>query len=170
MSERLRLIRGMVDDLRRHGGSVAATNGCFDVLHAGHIRSLGQAAALADFLVVLVNADESVRRLKGETRPIQPLAERMEMLRAIRAVDLVLPFYEEHCGAELKAIAPDVYAKSEEYRGHQHPAEEEALEACGTRVGWLPRDPRYSTTDLIQRIAAAEKHTHSGDVSARALP
>lgn len=164
MDGRLKLI---VDHAKwRAGGrDVVVTNGCFDLLHAGHVRSLEAAKAEGEFLVVLVNTDLSVRQLKGDTRPVQTYADREAMLNALRCVDVVLPFFDEHCGAEIAAIMPAVYAKSEEYRDCQHPAERKALEECGARVVWLEREQAYSSTELMARIA----QVHAAESAAETL-
>lgn len=136
-------------DLRRAGATLAVTNGCFDVLHAGHTESLHAARNEADALLVLLNSDASVRALKGPTRPIHGEMARALVLASLRCVDAVVIFDGADCGAELAALEPDVYAKSAEYRGRQNEAEAAALAACGAQVVWLPRDGRYSTSAVV---------------------
>ena len=101
------------------------TNGCFDILHAGHIHSLRQAASLGDYLIVAVNDDNSVRQLKGDARPFNNLAHRLSVLAELRMVDWLIPFSETTPLALIEAISPDVLAKGGDYKveevdGHQH--------------------------------------------------
>ena len=142
--------------LRRDGRVLAVTNGCFDVLTPGHVQALEAAAAHGDALLVLLNSDASVRALKGTTRPIHDQTARGMVLASLRSVAAVVVFDGADCAAELAALAPDAYAKSTEYRGRQNPAEAAALAACGAEVVWLPRDPRYSTSGLVERMRAAD--------------
>jgi rfaE bifunctional protein nucleotidyltransferase chain/domain len=140
-------------DLRRVGATLALTNGCFDVLHAGHVASLAAARAEGDALLVLLNSDASVRALKGPTRPIHGEMARALVLASLRSVDVVVLFEGTDCAAELAALAPEVYAKSAEYRERQHPGEAAALASCGAQVIWLPRNERYSTSAVVERLA-----------------
>jgi rfaE bifunctional protein nucleotidyltransferase chain/domain len=139
-------------DLRRAGATV--TNGCFDVLHAGHVESLHAARNEADALLVLLNSDASVRSLKGPTRPIHGQMARAMVLASLRCVDAVVVFEGENCAADLRFLSPDVYAKSEEYRECQDPFEAAALAACGSQVVWLPRDGRYSSSAAVEKLGA----------------
>ncbi|MBT4815293.1 MAG: adenylyltransferase/cytidyltransferase family protein [Lentisphaerae bacterium] len=125
---------------------IVVTNGCFDLLHRGHIAGLERARELGVALFVLINSDASVRALKGETRPIVPESDRAAMVAALRCVDGVVLFEGEHCGEELAALHPDVYAKSAEYRDCQHAAEAAALELVGATTVWLQRRGDWSTT------------------------
>ncbi len=100
---------------QREGRRVVLANGCFDLLHVGHLRYLSDARARGDLLVVAVNTDESVRRLKGDGRPWIPLAERVEILLALTCVDRVLAFDEPDLEATLRALRPDVHAKGTDY-------------------------------------------------------
>jgi len=104
-----------VAELRRAGSRVVLANGCFDLLHVGHVRYLTDARSRGDVLVVAVNTDASVRRAKGADRPLVPLAERMELLAGLRVVDLVLAFEEDTLAATLRALVPDVHAKGTDY-------------------------------------------------------
>ncbi|HEV8113086.1 MAG TPA: adenylyltransferase/cytidyltransferase family protein [Planctomycetota bacterium] len=99
----------------RRAGVVVLANGCFDVLHAGHVRYLEDARSRGDFLVVALNTDESVRALKGEGRPLLPLAERAEIVAALRCVDAVTTFPERDLEATLRLLRPDVHAKGTDY-------------------------------------------------------
>jgi rfaE bifunctional protein nucleotidyltransferase chain/domain len=135
------------------GERVVLTNGCFDLLHAGHVRYLAAARALGDRLVVALNDDAGVRRLKGAGRPLTPLADRAELLAALRAVDAVVPFAGETAVEVLRALAPDVYVKGGDYgeRGNR-PPEADAAEALGAAVVFVPFTPGRSTSALIERL------------------
>lgn len=130
----------MVEDSRAHGERIVMTNGCFDILHAGHVRYLEQARRLGDRLVVAVNDDDSVRKLKGSTRPIISQAERMEVLAGLSAVDWVVPFSEDTPERLVCEVKPDILVKGGDYKpeqvaGHQCAGETKVLgfvEGCST--------------------------------------
>lgn len=130
------------------------SNGCFDILHVGHVRSLQAARALGEFLVVAVNSDESVQRLKGPTRPIVPADERCELLAALRCVDYVTLFDEPTAAEVLAALQPAVYVKSVEYATKPLP-ERDIVEGYGGTVKLVPIHEGRSTTDLVGRILGA---------------
>ena len=130
------------------------TNGCFDVLHAGHVAYLAWARAQGDALVLGLNTDESVRRLKGENRPIVPFEERAEVLRALRSVDVVVGFGERTPEVLLERIRPDVHVKSDQYREDELP-ERTVVLANGGRIALAPHVAGRSTTDTIARIIDA---------------
>jgi D-beta-D-heptose 7-phosphate kinase/D-beta-D-heptose 1-phosphate adenosyltransferase len=137
--------------LRREGRRVVFTNGCFDLLHPGHVRFLQQAKALGDVLIVAINSDASVRALKGPDRPIIPAHERAEVLAALEAVDYVTIFDDLTPRALIADLRPDVLVKG----GDWHPEEivgRQEVEAAGGRVLSLPYHEGYSTTRLIARI------------------
>jgi D-beta-D-heptose 7-phosphate kinase / D-beta-D-heptose 1-phosphate adenosyltransferase len=134
--------------------TVVATSGCFDLLHAGHIRMLTTARALGDRLVVFLNDDASVRRTKGAGRPLVPVAERAELLRALAAVDEVHIFGEDTPVRALREVRPDVFVKGGDYRDVEIP-EARAVAAWGGRVVILPYEAGRSTTELINRSHAA---------------
>jgi D-beta-D-heptose 7-phosphate kinase/D-beta-D-heptose 1-phosphate adenosyltransferase len=138
---------------RAAGERVVMTNGCFDILHAGHVAYLEQARALGDRLVVAVNDDDSVRRLKGEGRPVNPAERRMAVLAALSAVDWVVPFAEETPERLICALRPHVLVKGGDYRPDQV-AGRECVESAGGRVTILPFLPGCSTTDIIHSIRA----------------
>ena len=138
---------------RECGERIVFTNGCFDLLHAGHLEGLRQARALGDCLVVGVNSDESVRHLKGVDRPFVPLSERLELLRAIRWVDHVVPFDGDTAAELITSLRPDVYAKGADWRNREMP-EAEAARAVGGKVVFLELVPGCSTTDIVARIRA----------------
>ncbi len=136
------------------GQAVVWTNGCFDLLHAGHLESLRAARQLGDVLVVGVNSDASVRRLKGPSRPIVTAAERAELLAGLSCVDAVVIFEELTPEESLRKLRPDVHCKGAEYAPpHGKPVLEASLvQSYGGRVAFLPMRPGVSTTDLVQRI------------------
>lgn len=133
---------------------VVWTNGCFDIIHAGHMRSLKAARALGDFLVVGVNSDSSVRLLKGPTRPIVPEQERAELLVALRCVDAVLIFDEATPELALGRLKPDIHCKGADYAPpNGKPIPERALvESYGGQVRFLPILEGVSTTEIVERI------------------
>jgi D-glycero-beta-D-manno-heptose 1-phosphate adenylyltransferase len=136
------------------GLRVVLTNGCFDLLHVGHVRYLAAARALGDVLVVAVNDDASTRRRKGPRRPLVSLAERMELLAALRMVDAVVPFGEDTAVGVVRALLPDVYVKGGDYDGAlARPPEADAAAACGAEVVFVPFEVGHSTSALAERIA-----------------
>ena len=139
---------------RRAGMTVVWTNGVFDVLHIGHLRSLQAARALGDVLVVGVNGDDSVRKLRGADRPVFPAAERGDLLASLRPVDYVVVFEAETPEAVLGEVRPDVHCKGEDYAPpHGKPIpEREVVESYGGRVEFLPLVESRSTTQALARI------------------
>ena len=136
------------------GKVLVFTNGCFDVLHVGHVRYLHAARRLGDALVVGLNGDASVRALKGPTRPVNPEAARAEVLAALAAVDHVIPFAELRVTPLLREVRPDVYVKGGDYTLDTLDREEvETLHQLGTRIELLPMVSGFSTTNLLQRMA-----------------
>jgi D-beta-D-heptose 7-phosphate kinase/D-beta-D-heptose 1-phosphate adenosyltransferase len=138
-----------------NGRRVVFTNGCFDLLHPGHVRLLEQARALGDALVVGLNSDASVRRLKGAGRPLLPQAGRAEVLAALACVDFVTIFEEETPRALIAALLPDVLVKGGDWAENEIVGREE-VEAAGGKVVRLPLVAGYSTTELIERIAGKQ--------------
>ena len=136
---------------KRNGRRVVFTNGCFDLLHPGHIRSLEQARALGDVLIVGLNSDASVRRLKGEGRPVIPERERAEILAALESVDAVVIFDDRTPREVIARLLPDVLVKGGDWPGDQIVGREE-VEAAGGRVVSAPVVPGYSTTDILKKI------------------
>lgn len=137
--------------VRASGERVVFTNGCFDVLHAGHVALLERAATLGDFLVVGLNSDASVRRLKGEGRPVNTAADRARVLAALRAVDAVVVFDEETPARLVESILPDVLVKGADYAGREVVGRE-AVEAAGGRVELVELVEGRSTTATIARL------------------
>jgi rfaE bifunctional protein nucleotidyltransferase chain/domain len=140
--------------MRERERSVVFTNGCFDVLHAGHVEYLAWARSQGDALVVGLNEDESVRRLKGEGRPIVPFAQRARVLLALRSVDVVVGFAERTPEVLLDRIRPDVHVKSDQYREDELP-ERTVVLRHGGRIALAPHVAGTSTTDTIARILNA---------------
>ena len=139
---------------RRRGERVVFTNGCFDLLHEGHLASLEAARRLGDRLVVAVNLDASVRRLKGPDRPIQPARVRKQMVAGLSCVDWVVGFGADTPIRAIRAIRPDVLAKGGDWALHEIVGRE-AVEGWGGRVARLPRIPGVSTTSMLARLRAA---------------
>ena len=142
----------IVEDRRATGARIVFTNGCFDLLHAGHVRYLAEARALGDFLVVGLNSDASVRDLKGPTRPLNSEADRAVVLDALKAVDLVVVFDEATATGPVEALKPEVYAKGGDYRPETLP-EAPAVHAGGGRIVLLPFLEGRSTTSLVARMS-----------------
>jgi len=136
---------------REAGKQVVLTNGCFDLLHVGHLRYLQEARRLGDLLVVGVNSDESVRQLKGESRPIVPQAERAELVAGLECVDYVIIFDEPTATELVNLIQPAYYAKGGDYTERDLP-ESEAVIAHGGFVVILPLQPDRSTSAMVERI------------------
>jgi rfaE bifunctional protein nucleotidyltransferase chain/domain len=139
---------------RRAGRSIAFANGCFDLLHVGHVRYLEAAAQEADLLVVGVNDDEIVRTLKGPGRPILSAPDRAELIAALRCVDYVVVFPEPTVGPLLQELRPDVHCKGTDYTVETVP-EREIVKAYGGRTAIVGDPKDHSTRDLLARIAAA---------------
>ena len=137
--------------LRAHGQRIVFTNGCFDILHVGHVRYLGAARALGDCLVVGLNSDASVRRLKGPERPLNEEADRAEVLDALRAVDYVTIFDEPTAAELIEIIRPDVYVKGGDYTIATLP-EAKIVRDYGGRVEFVDLVPERSTTRVIEKL------------------
>jgi rfaE bifunctional protein nucleotidyltransferase chain/domain len=141
---------------RAAGRRIVLTNGVFDLLHTGHLYYLQRARALGDALIIALNADASVRVLKGPARPVQSEEQRAYALAALACIDAVVIFRAPRLTAEIHALRPDVYCKAGDYTLEKLNAEERAaLEAVGARIEFLPFLPGFSTTQLIARIKAA---------------
>jgi len=139
---------------RRAGRSIAFANGCFDLLHVGHVRYLEAAAQEADLLVVGVNDDETVRELKGAGRPILSAPDRAELIAALRCVDYVVIFPEPTVGPLLQALRPEVHCKGTDYTVESVP-ERDIVTAYGGRTAIVGDPKDHSTRDLLARITAA---------------
>ena len=134
-------------------GTVVLTNGCFDLLHAGHLKTLEAARALGDVLVVGVNSDVSVRRLKGPGRPLVPQEQRALLVAALECVDFVVVFGELTAERLVQAVRPQWYVKGGDYRLDRLP-ETEAARRVGARIVLVPPEPGLSTTGLLARARA----------------
>ena len=134
---------------RRGGDRIVLANGCFDLLHVGHVRYLHAARELGGKLVVAVNSDASVRALKGEGRPLMPAEERAEILAALSDVDAVAIFPENDVRALIREIRPDVHAKGTDYTAESVPERDE-VEACGGRVAIVGDPKDHSATEIIR--------------------
>jgi D-glycero-beta-D-manno-heptose 1-phosphate adenylyltransferase len=141
----------LADGLKRNGRRIVCTNGCFDLLHPGHIRLLELARSLGDSLVVAINSDSSVRANKTAGRPVTPQDERAEILAALEAVDFVVLFDEPTPQRLIARLLPGVLVKGNDWGPNEIVGREE-VEAAGGRVVSIPLEPGYSTTSLIQRI------------------
>lgn len=144
-------LKRRVADWRRAGERVVMANGCFDILHVGHIRYLQAAKALGGRLVVAVNADDSVRELKGAGRPVMPDAERAEILAALESVDAVVIFSETDVRALLNEIRPDVQAKGTDYTADSVP-ERDVVASYGGRVAIVGDPKDHSATGIIDQM------------------
>ena len=153
-------------DARTNGRTMAFANGCFDVLHVGHIRYLESAAQEADLLIVAVNDDQSVRSLKGDGRPIMPAEHRAELVAALRCVDFVTVFPEPTLGPLLEALRPDVHCKGTDYTVESVP-ERAIVEAYGGRTAIVGDPKDHSTRDLLSRIAGSRAAAPEADGPAR---
>ena len=140
---------------RAAGRTIAFANGCFDILHVGHVRYLQAAAQEADILVVAINDDDSVKALKGERRPILAAEHRAELVAALRSVDFVVIFPESTVTPLLEALHPDVHCKGTDYTVDTVP-ERETVKAYGGRIAIVGDPKEHSTRDLVARI----KSTH----------
>lgn len=147
----LEQVGGRVRAARGRGQTVALANGCFDVLHVGHVRYLEGARAEADVLVVGVNDDASVRRLKGEGRPVMPAEDRALLVAALRAVDHVVVFGEDDVSRLLRTLQPDVHCKGSDYTPETVP-ERDVVRGYGGRVAIVGDAKSHDTRTLIARI------------------
>ena len=138
---------------RRRGQRIVATNGCFDLLHFGHVSYLQRARRLGDQLVIGLNSDASVRQLKGPTRPLVPERQRAAVLAALACVDAVVIFRERQALRFIDAVRPQLYAKGGDYRPATLDADERVLlAALGTKIRIVPFVPGFSTTGLLEKI------------------
>jgi rfaE bifunctional protein nucleotidyltransferase chain/domain len=139
--------------LRDSGRKLVFTNGCFDLLHVGHVRYLEAARALGDALLVAINGDESVRALKGEGRPLNRAADRAEVIAALECVDRVVIFPEVRATQLLEMVRPSIYVKGGDYTESTLHADERAtLERIGTEIRIVPFEAGHSTSSLLEKI------------------
>jgi rfaE bifunctional protein nucleotidyltransferase chain/domain len=142
---------GLAVQLKKQHQVVVLTNGCFDILHVGHVRYLRAARELGDCLIVGLNSDASVQRLKGSNRPVNQQEDRAEVLGGLAAVDYVVIFDEPTAEALVKEIQPDIYVKGGDYAVQQLP-EAKIVAGYGGKTVLIPEVPGRSTTDLIRKI------------------
>jgi rfaE bifunctional protein nucleotidyltransferase chain/domain len=141
----------LLEQARARGARIALTNGCFDLLHVGHLRLLREARSLADLLVVALNDDASARANKGAGRPLVPLAERMELLAALEGVDYVTSFGENTAAALLERLRPEIHVKGTDWTPETVPERDVVLRYGGRVV--IAGDPKtHSSSDLIRRL------------------
>jgi len=140
-----------VQSWRAQGDKITLANGCFDVFHVGHVRYLHAAKQLGGRLVVAINSDDSVRKLKGEGRPVMPADERAEILAALADVDTVLIFDEPDVRALVREIRPDVHAKGTDYTAESVPERDTVIE-CGGRVEIVGDPKNHSATEFIEKM------------------
>lgn len=148
--ERNRLVARVAIE-RRSNQKIILANGCFDLFHVGHIRYLAGAKALGGCLIVGINSDEQVRKLKGATRPLMPEAERAEIVAALKFVDYVTIFPEPTVEQLIRAIRPDYHAKGTDYTTESVP-EREIVAECGGRVAIVGDPKNHSSSNLIERV------------------
>jgi rfaE bifunctional protein nucleotidyltransferase chain/domain len=140
-----------VQSWRAQGDQITLANGCFDLLHVGHVRYLRAAKELGGKLIVAINADDSVRRLKGDARPLMPASERAEILAALADVDAVVIFSEDDVRTLVREIRPDVQAKGTDYTAESVPERDTVIE-CGGRVEIVGDPKDHSATEIIRHI------------------
>ncbi len=147
-------VRALIDVIHHSGKTVVTTNGCFDILHAGHVRYLEKTKSFADFLIVLLNSDKSVKSIKGSSRPINNENDRAEILSALRCVDYVVLFDEDSPRDLLDEMKPDVYTKGADYTMETLP-EADIMKKNGTRVEFIEFLQGRSTTNTIEKMQQA---------------
>jgi len=140
-------IHAIIKKLRAHGKKIVFTNGCFDIIHSGHVKLLRECAQLGDFVIVGINSDSSVRKLKGKSRPLNKLKDRIEVLKAIRYVDYVIPFSEITPYNLIKSIKPDFLVKGGDYKENEVVGKEFA-----GRVVIVDLLKGISTTKIIEKV------------------
>ncbi len=144
-------IKSLRDILRNSGKTVVCTNGCFDILHTGHVKYLEKTKSFADYLIVLLNSDKSVKSIKGPSRPVNNEKDRAEILSALRCVDYVVLFDEDSPKNLLDEIKPDVYTKGADYTLETLP-EADIMRKNGTRVEFIEFVQGKSTTSTIEKM------------------
>jgi glycerol-3-phosphate cytidylyltransferase len=144
-------LKYIIDKLKSENKTIIFTNGCFDILHSGHINYLARAKELGDILIVAVNSDASVKRLKGKERPINNLNDRMFLLASLCFIDYVTFFEEDTPNEIIKKIQPNIHVKGGDYKIEELP-EKEIIESYGGKIVILPFIKGYSTTSLISKM------------------
>lgn len=146
-------IKEVVNNLKAAGKTIVFTNGCFDILHAGHVRYLAEARSLGECLIVGLNTDRSVQELKGPTRPINHQDDRAEVISALSAVDYVVLFDERTAEKLVAAVRPDIYVKGGDYCVEDIP-EAKIVAGYGGKTVLIPEVPGRSTTNIIKKISS----------------
>lgn len=136
---------------QKNGKTFAATNGCFDILHVGHVRYLQKTKTFADYSIVMLNSDKSVKLIKGDSRPINNESDRAEMLTALSSVDYVVLFEERSPADLLEKIRPDIYTKGADYTPETLP-ERDVVKKCGIKTEFIEFVQGKSTTNIINKI------------------
>ena len=149
-------LRQIRQELKREGRKVVFTNGCFDLLHSGHIHIFKEAKKQGDVLIVAVNDDASVRKIKGPSRPIFPLDERLEILESLEEIDYLVSFFEETPQKIIASLLPDVLVKGGDWKIDEVVGRKEVEEAGG-KVVIVPYLEGYSSSEIIQRIVRSSK-------------
>ena len=149
-------LRRRVEEWRRNGETITLANGCFDLLHVGHVRYLHAAKNLGGRLIVAINSDDSVRKLKGEGRPLMPAKERAEILAAIADVDAVVIFPEPDVRALVREIRPNIHAKGTDYTSATVPERDVVVE-CGGRVEIVGDPKDHSVSEIIRSRLGARR-------------
>lgn len=144
-------VRALIEEIHKQGKTVVSTNGCFDILHVGHIRYLEKSKSFADYLIVLLNSDKSVKSIKGSSRPINNENDRAEILSALRCVDYVVLFDEDSPKNLLDEMKPDVYTKGADYTMETLP-EADIMIKNNTRVEFIEFVEGKSTTKTIEKL------------------
>ncbi|MBP2667092.1 MAG: hldE 2 [Firmicutes bacterium] len=152
----LKILRARYRDRQQ---TVVFTNGCFDILHAGHVRYLTEAKKLGDILIVGLNSDDSVRKLKGEGRPVNPATDRAEVLEGLRAVDQVVVFEEDTAEEMVRQLQPDVYVKGGDYSIDRLP-ESSIVASYGGRTVLVPMVEGRSTSNVIRKLQRKDIEEH----------
>ena len=147
-------LRALIDKIHNTGKTVVTTNGCFDILHVGHVRDLEKTKTFGDYLIVLLNSDKSVRSIKGPSRPINNEMDRAEILSALKCVDYVVLFDEDSPRNLLDEMKPDVYTKGADYTMETLP-EADIMKKNGTRVEFIDFVAGKSTTKTIEKMKEA---------------
>lgn len=150
----LKEVNQIVSSLRREGKTLVTTNGCFDLIHAGHIQYLADAASLGDLLVVGINSDSSVSRLKGPSRPIQNESDRALLIGSLKMVDFTFIFDENDPIAFLDVLKPDIHVKGGDYVPERLP-EKTIVEKNGGKIVIVPFTTGHSTTSIVKKIISA---------------
>ncbi|CDE44456.1 protein RfaE domain II [Clostridium sp. CAG:768] len=147
-------LRALIDTIHHAGKTVVTTNGCFDILHVGHVRYLEKTKTFGDYLIVLLNSDKSVKSIKGPSRPVNNEMDRAEILSALRCVDYVVLFDEDSPRNLLDEMKPDVYTKGADYTMETLP-EADIMKKNGTRVEFIDFVEGKSTTKTIEKMKEA---------------